>query len=196
MQAKTNLAIMVLVIAAMGGCATPTPVGPSAVGLADVAPVGSGIESSTQSGASQPGSVDQAIASGGGNLVHSTSFESVSIAATSPYPSSSPSSSPSPSPCPSASASGAACSGSLYGENPANPPIDPLVSFARYQQVTDGMSYERVVQIFGRSGENTFWFRIEDQSSARYRWRNADGSYAEIWFTNDQVASKTNVNLR
>lgn len=83
-----------------------------------------------------------------------------------------------------------------YGEKVDPVPNVPIVSYEAYQRVANGMSYEAVCVIFGRRGKNTVWSRVGDTSTAAYEWSNPDHSWADIWFRNNQVTNKINVNLR
>jgi hypothetical protein len=83
-----------------------------------------------------------------------------------------------------------------YGEKVASVPNVPVISYAQYQLITIGMSYETIAGIFGRRGAERSYVRSGDVSAAGYRWSNADGSYVDAYFSNDRMTVKTNYNLR
>jgi len=66
------------------------------------------------------------------------------------------------------------------------------ISMSQYATIQDGMSYQEVVEIFGRHGVE----RGKTGNIAQYSWQNADRSMAAITFVDGRVMNKAQHGLR
>lgn len=71
------------------------------------------------------------------------------------------------------------------------------VTLSQYNQIEEGMTYEKVVEIFGGEGEVVSEGSLADAASAVYIWKGGDGiSNATITFYNNAVFSKAETGLQ
>ena len=75
--------------------------------------------------------------------------------------------------------------------NPSAISNPPAISMAQYHAIQPGMSYQEVVNILGRPGEEIGSGGNSMVRVVNYLWRNADGSLMMISFANDRVHTKT-----
>ena len=60
----------------------------------------------------------------------------------------------------------------------------------KYDQITDGMSYQQVVEIIGREGNELSSAGDGEYKAVTYEWQNFSGSNAIIEFQGDKVMAK------
>lgn len=77
------------------------------------------------------------------------------------------------------------------------------VTFAQYSQIQTGMSYEQVVSIIGKQGEEISQNRIEGVPGAMpsittimYQWVNENGSNMNTIFQNNKLLQKAQFGLK
>jgi hypothetical protein len=72
----------------------------------------------------------------------------------------------------------------------------PIITKAKYNLVTDGMTYNEVENIIGARGEDWASSGFGGDTTVIYSWRNSDFSGATITFLNGRVFAKAQTNLR
>lgn len=72
---------------------------------------------------------------------------------------------------------------------------DAGITLEKYNQVTDGMSYDEVKEILGE-GQITSQTKIMDVECLMYTWMNKDGSNANLTFSSDKLGVKAQFNLK
>lgn len=67
-----------------------------------------------------------------------------------------------------------------------------LITHQQYDRIQDGMTYEQVCAIVGRSGEELVNTHIAGYTTVMYSWQNSDGSYSSMnaMFQNGRLISK------
>ena len=84
-------------------------------------------------------------------------------------------------------------------ENPfSSQSIDPAtlkVTYAEYQQIENGMSYQEVVNIIDEEGEELSNTTLGDLTILMYQWINSDFSNMTATFENDKLTSKAQFGL-
>ena len=68
----------------------------------------------------------------------------------------------------------------------------PVISMAQYQALQPGMSYQEVVRVLGRPGEEV----SRGENILGYVWRNPDYSMVTVVFINGRMAAKNQAGLR
>lgn len=61
--------------------------------------------------------------------------------------------------------------------------VKPIVSKAESDQIHKGMTYEEVVSIIGHEGTLDNETKMSHTTLTSYKWKNEDGSYAAIFFS-------------
>lgn len=74
--------------------------------------------------------------------------------------------------------------------------IAMTVTKAKYDAITEGMSYSQVVAIIGQEGEEQSRSKIGDLTSVSYSWKNSTGSNMFAIFQNDKMTMKAQYGLR
>lgn len=69
------------------------------------------------------------------------------------------------------------------------------ITMDNYNKIENGMTYEQVKSILGE-GEVTSQTEMTNQKSITYSYINKDGSYASFTFTEDNMSTKTQFNLK
>ena len=69
------------------------------------------------------------------------------------------------------------------------------LSWRKYEQITDGMSYQQVVDIIGREGNEMSSAGEGSDRSVVFSWENFSGSNAIITFQGDAVVAKAQSGL-
>ena len=72
---------------------------------------------------------------------------------------------------------------------------DAGITLDKYNQVTEGMTYDEVKAILGE-GQLTSQIKIMDTESLIYSWINKDGSNANFTFSGDKLDMKAQFNLK
>lgn len=72
---------------------------------------------------------------------------------------------------------------------------DAGITLDKYNQVTEGMTYDEVKAILGE-GQLTSQIKIMDTESIIYSWINKDGSNANFTFSSDKLDMKAQFNLK
>lgn len=72
---------------------------------------------------------------------------------------------------------------------------DAGITLDKYNQVTEGMTYDEVKAILGE-GQLTSQIKIMDTESIIYSWINKDGSNANFTFSGDKLDMKAQFNLK
>jgi len=72
---------------------------------------------------------------------------------------------------------------------------DAGITLDKYNQVTEGMTYDEVKAILGE-GQLTSQVKIMDTESIIYSWINKDGSNANFTFSGDKLDMKAQFNLK
>ncbi|WP_346916610.1 DUF3862 domain-containing protein [Clostridium sp.] len=72
---------------------------------------------------------------------------------------------------------------------------DAGITLDKYNQVTEGMTYDEVKAILGE-GQLTSKIKIMDTESIIYSWINKDGSNANFTFSGDKLDMKAQFNLK
>ena len=67
---------------------------------------------------------------------------------------------------------------------------------AKYEAIRDGMSYEDVVKIIGRKGEESARTSMSGQTSVIYTWKTWTGSNVIVQFLNGSVVTKAQAGLK
>jgi len=72
-----------------------------------------------------------------------------------------------------------------------------LITQGQYDRIEDGMTYEQVCAIIGRSGEELVNSHIAGYTTVMYSWKNSDGSYSSMnaMFQNGRLISKSQFRL-
>jgi hypothetical protein len=73
----------------------------------------------------------------------------------------------------------------------------PLITKQQYDGIENGMTYEQVCAIVGRSGEELVNTQIAGYTTVMYSWKNSDGSYSNMnaMFQNGRLISKAEFRL-
>ncbi|USK43708.1 hypothetical protein [Cytobacillus oceanisediminis] len=66
-------------------------------------------------------------------------------------------------------------------------PTSPIVSKAEADQIKIGMTYDEVVKIIGHEGTLERETKMSHATSTSYIWKNKDGSYAAIFFSDQNT---------
>lgn len=74
--------------------------------------------------------------------------------------------------------------------------IPPIVTKAEYDQLAEGMSYEQVITIIGKSGKELSRSDLGDISTVMYSWANSDGSNMNAIFQNGSLVNKAQMGLQ
>jgi len=74
-------------------------------------------------------------------------------------------------------------------------PLRP-VSFAKYDAIKSGMTYEEAISVLGASGEELSRSEIAGNVSVMYAWKNSDGSNMNALFQNGKLISKAQFGLK
>ena len=89
------------------------------------------------------------------------------------------------------------------GGNSVSPISKQAVTMAKYQLIQDGMSYQDVVQIIGKSGIEMSRNHIEgvpgvmpSVDTVMYQWVNPFGSNMNAMFQNDKLVQKAQFGLQ
>ena len=69
------------------------------------------------------------------------------------------------------------------------------LSWRKYEQISDGMSYRQVVDIIGRDGNELSSAGEGSDKAVTYEWLNFSGSNAIITFQGDAVVGKAQTGL-
>lgn len=79
----------------------------------------------------------------------------------------------------------------------------PVITMSNYQQIQNGMSYQQVVQIIGKAGEEISRSHIagvpgvmESVDTVFYQWVNPGGSNMNAMFQNDKLIQKAQIGLK
>ena len=59
-----------------------------------------------------------------------------------------------------------------------------------YRKIKTGMTYEKVVEIFGEEGEEVSSTNVAGYSSSSYMWKTGTFSNVTLTFQNDKLMSK------
>jgi hypothetical protein len=78
-------------------------------------------------------------------------------------------------------------------QSPFAPP--PIVTKADYDQIREGMTYERVCSIIGAPGEELSRSDLFDITTVMYSWTNANGSNMNAMFQNNCLVNKAQFGL-
>jgi uncharacterized protein DUF3862 len=70
------------------------------------------------------------------------------------------------------------------------------LTMAKYEAIREGMSYEEVVKIIGRKGQESSRSSMAGQTSVIYTWKTWTGSNVIVQFLNDRVVTKAQAGLR
>jgi hypothetical protein len=70
-----------------------------------------------------------------------------------------------------------------------------LITQQQYDRIEDGMTYEQVCAIIGRSGEELVNTHIAGYTTVMYSWKNSDGSNMNAMFQNGRLISKAQSTL-
>jgi hypothetical protein len=77
------------------------------------------------------------------------------------------------------------------------------ITYAKYQQIRDGMTYQEVVQILGMEGQELSRNTIkrvpgvmEAVETVMYQWANPDGSNMNAMFQNNKINQKAQFGLK
>jgi hypothetical protein len=76
---------------------------------------------------------------------------------------------------------------------PLAPP--PVVSKAKYDSISEGMSYEQVKGIIGASGEELSRSDLAGIKTVMYQWMNPNGSNMNAMFQNGKLIQKAQFGL-
>lgn len=78
-----------------------------------------------------------------------------------------------------------------------------IVTFAKYNQITNGMTYEQVVAIIGKQGEEMSRNHIDGVQgvmasidTVMYQWMNGNGSNMNAMFQNNKLMQKAQFGLK
>lgn len=63
----------------------------------------------------------------------------------------------------------------------------PVVSKSEADQIHKGMTYEKVVSIIGQEGTLNNETKMSHTTLTSYKWKNEDGSYAAIFFSDQNT---------
>jgi hypothetical protein len=70
------------------------------------------------------------------------------------------------------------------------------VTMAKFNQIQAGMSYQQVVNIIGKEGEEMSRVELAGYITVMYMWQNTDGSNMNAMFQNGGLISKTQFGLK
>jgi Beta-lactamase inhibitor (BLIP) len=70
------------------------------------------------------------------------------------------------------------------------------VTMEKYNQIQTGMSYQQVVNIIGKQGEEMSRVELAGYTTVMYGWSNTGGSNMNAMFQNDRLMSKAQLGLR
>ena len=72
-----------------------------------------------------------------------------------------------------------------------------LITQQQYDRIQDGMTYEQVCAIIGKTGEELVNTHIAGYTTVMYSWKNSDGSYSSMnaMFQNGRLISKSQFRL-
>ena len=71
-----------------------------------------------------------------------------------------------------------------------------IITYDKYQQIQDGMTYEEVKEIIGNPGEELSRTSVGDYTFTMYSWTNPNASNMTATFENDRLSSKSQFGLR
>ena len=70
------------------------------------------------------------------------------------------------------------------------------VTYENFSKIEIGMTYEQVVEIFGEEGKVYLETSDLDSETKLYEWYDSSHGECRIWFEDNKVTSKTQVNLK
>lgn len=89
------------------------------------------------------------------------------------------------------------------GESSSSGQSTERITYAKYQQIQTGMSYQQVCNILGSSGRELARNKLEgvegyteDITTIAYGWQNPDGSNMNAIFQNGKLVSKAQAGLK
>ncbi|MBI1803975.1 MAG: hypothetical protein HY033_02835 [Ignavibacteriae bacterium] len=85
-------------------------------------------------------------------------------------------------------------SGRIILPQPIGAPA-PVVTKAKFDQITEGITYEQVTAIIGASGEMLSSSDLAGIKTVMYSWRNANGSNMNAMFQNSKLIQKAQFGL-
>lgn len=71
-----------------------------------------------------------------------------------------------------------------------------IITYDKYQQLQEGMTYEEVKEIIGNPGEELSRSSFDDYTFTMYSWTNPNASNMTATFENDRLSSKSQFGLR
>lgn len=74
--------------------------------------------------------------------------------------------------------------------------ITPIVTMARYNQVSNGMTYQEVVDAMGKEGKEVARSGSGDNEIVTYSWVNSDGTNMTATFQGGKMVSKVQIGLK
>jgi hypothetical protein len=78
----------------------------------------------------------------------------------------------------------------------ARGPGSPSVTFANYERIETGMTYDEVAAIFGSPGVRTAQIQVGGAWLEFYSWKAVEGGNATVTFKNGIVSTKNQNGLR
>jgi hypothetical protein len=71
-----------------------------------------------------------------------------------------------------------------------------IITKSKYDQIANGMTYQKVVDIIGNPGTEVSRTEIAGMTAATYSWQNSNGSNMILLFQEDRLTSKAQFGLR
>jgi hypothetical protein len=80
--------------------------------------------------------------------------------------------------------------------NMSNLGSNPVVTMDKFNKIQSGMSYQQVVNIIGKQGEESSRVDVSGYNTVLYMWQNGDGTNMNAMFQNDKLVSKAQFGLK
>lgn len=81
-------------------------------------------------------------------------------------------------------------------ESDPEPELNDEVTMEKYNQIKNGMSYKKVVEIIGFEGEELSQSDVAGIKTIMYQWVNDDGSNMNATFQNNKLQTKAQFGLK